>query len=631
MSTDYLKFHSIPSGRHKDKHHIVIVGAGIIGVCTAYYLVRHPEYDPEKFHITVIESKRVAGGASGKAGGLLALWAFPQQLVPLSFELHQELSDMYNGTQEWGYRRLTTVQLEGDLTLDEAANGNGSDDFAVTDSAHAGHNGNGFLLHSSDDDDEDYDDSVDPLHKGESQENEEIFKKTTKQRSNSASSSSSTVISDRPPKKTSRSSRSKLSGATSTPLENSTSNAEIMGLISDSNTNASSARSSVSNAPSVSSTNTTFDDHALNHASRTSSAANTIGSNHDEGSSTSETSSHKSPRLLVTQAGQGSPTLQPQSGYNTRSRRQLPSKLPANLNWINSNIITNCSSLGGTDTTAQVHPYKFTNFILKKAVEDSKGSIELILGKVGEITYSMETGQATGIKYKPTSVKDDHRHKKLITLYGDQIVLTVGPWTSKILPDCPILGLRAHSITISPHEDQPVSPYAIFSEFKTGPFSYISPEIYARQDEVYVCGEGDSAVDVPETTDDVEVVKSKCDELFRQVGKISPNLRRGHILKRQACYLPVLDVPSSSGPLIGETNVENLYLASGHSCWGINNAPGTGKIMSELLLDGDVTSADILTLDPLLYFDASVLISDEEDDDDDEEEEEDDDDDNRDE
>lgn len=207
-----------------------------------------------------------------------------------------------------------------------------------------------------------------------------------------------------------------------------------------------------------------------------------------------------------------------------------------------------------------------------------------------------------------------------IDLEGDKIILSVGPWTSKILPDCPISGLRAHSITIAPFKDQSVSPYAIFTEFKTGPTSYISPEIYARKDEVYVCGEGDSAVDVPETSDDVQVVNSKCDELFNQVSKISPNLRNGKILKKQACYLPVLDVPSSSGPLIGETNVEHLFLCSGHSCWGINNAPATGKIMSELLLDGKVKLADISSLDPSLYFDASVLLS--EDDESEEEEEE---------
>ena len=88
---------------------------GIIGVCTAYYLTRHPSFSPEKHHITVLESKRVAGGASGKAGGLLATWAFPQQIVPLSFQLHQELSDEFDGENEWDYRRLTTVSLEADV------------------------------------------------------------------------------------------------------------------------------------------------------------------------------------------------------------------------------------------------------------------------------------------------------------------------------------------------------------------------------------------------------------------------------------------------------------------------------------------------------------------------------------
>lgn len=457
--SDYLQFNSVPSGRHKGKKHIIIVGAGIIGVCIAYFLVKHPKFDPKKYHITIIESKRVAGGASGKAGGLLALWAFPQQIVPLSFNLHQELANLYNGEEEWGYRRLTTVSLEGDIS------------------------------HLPDDSDNEEDE--------EGLENDPA---STTKRSSTADSDS---LDDKPPKKTSRASRSL-----------------------------------------------------------------------------------------------------------TRDRKPK-NKLPTDLTWISAALIESCLTLGGTDSTAQVHPYKFTNFLLRKAVEDSDGAVELILGKVNQIIYSMETGVATGVSYEPTSVKNSTDTEKT-SLYGDQIVLAVGPWTSKILPDCPISGLRAHSITVAPFKDQPVSPYAIFTEFKTGPVSYISPEIYARQDEVYVCGEGESTVNVPETSDDVEVVKSKCDELFRQVGKILPNLKKGHILKKQACYLPVLDVPSSSGPLIGETNVEKLYLCSGHSCWGINNGPGTGKIMSEILLDGKVKSADISALDPSLYFDASVLVSDDE-------------------
>lgn len=466
--SDYLNFRSVPSDRSKDKIHIVIVGAGIIGCCTAYFLVTHPKYDPEKYHITILESKRVAGGASGKAGGLLALWAFPHQIVPLSFGLHQQLASLYNGEKEWGYRRLTTVSLEGDLS--QLTEEDLEDDDEDEEDEETGNNGkaNGDQKHAS---------------------------------TMSQSSSASSTASDK-----------------------------------------------------------------------------------------------KNPRRYSNRS-------------NTRSSRHSHNKLPEDLNWINSSLINSCSELGGPDTTAQVHPYKFTNFILKKAVELSKGSIELILGKVKEIEYSVETVSASGVKYEPTSIKDtDNVKDNLVELAGDQIVMTVGPWTSKILPDCPISGLRAHSITVAPFKDQPVSPYAIFTEFKLDSTSYVSPEIYARQDEVYICGEGDSAVDVPETTDDVEVVTAKCDDLFAQVSKFSPNLRKGHILKRQACYLPVLEVPTSSGPLIGETNVNNLFLCSGHSCWGINNAPGSGKIMSELLLDGKCTSARINSLDPSLYFDASVLV-----------------------
>ncbi|CAI4482552.1 AEL_collapsed_G0023890.mRNA.1.CDS.1 [Saccharomyces cerevisiae] len=125
--------------------------------------------------------------------------------------------------------------------------------------------------------------------------------------------------------------------------------------------------------------------------------------------------------------------------------------------------------------------------------------------------------------------------------------------------------------------------------------------------EVYVCGEGDTLVNIPESSDDVEVVSEKCDELYHYVSKLSPTLSKGHLLRKQACFLPVLNVPTSSGPLIGETNVKDLYIASGHSCWGINNAPATGKLMAEILLDGEATSAEISSLDPKLYFDATIL------------------------
>lgn len=88
-------------------------GGGIIGTTTAYFLTRHPKFNPALHTITLLEAApAIATGASGKAGGLLALWAYPQCLVPLSYRLHAELAAEHNGAQRWGYRRLGCGSIE---------------------------------------------------------------------------------------------------------------------------------------------------------------------------------------------------------------------------------------------------------------------------------------------------------------------------------------------------------------------------------------------------------------------------------------------------------------------------------------------------------------------------------------
>jgi len=67
-------------------------------------------------------------------------------------------------------------------------------------------------------------------------------------------------------------------------------------------------------------------------------------------------------------------------------------------------------------------------------------------------------------------------------------------------------------------------------------------------------------------------------------------------LKKQACYLP--SVVGGNGPLIGETGVRGLLMATGHTCWGIQNSCATGKLISEFVFDGKAKSAKIGGLDP---------------------------------
>lgn len=55
------------------KRKIVLIGGGIIGVSSAYYLTQSAKYDQENTEIVIVEGSGIAAGASGKAGGLLAL------------------------------------------------------------------------------------------------------------------------------------------------------------------------------------------------------------------------------------------------------------------------------------------------------------------------------------------------------------------------------------------------------------------------------------------------------------------------------------------------------------------------------------------------------------------------------
>src|SRR5262245_49901137 len=83
---------------------IVICGGGAIGVAIAYFASLRGARP------IVIERHAVAGAASGKSGGFLALdWCRGSpldQLARRSFQLHADLSAKLGNP--WSYRRLAT-------------------------------------------------------------------------------------------------------------------------------------------------------------------------------------------------------------------------------------------------------------------------------------------------------------------------------------------------------------------------------------------------------------------------------------------------------------------------------------------------------------------------------------------
>ncbi|KAF9815206.1 hypothetical protein IEO21_04723 [Rhodonia placenta] len=354
---------------------IVIIGGGIIGCTTAYYLCSHPTFAASGTTVTLLEASvyGVAQGASGKAGGLIAKWAYPKELVNVSFPEHVRLAREHNGAQRWGWRFVECGSWEG---------------------------------------------------RGES-------------------------------------------------------------------------------------------------------------AREDTGTGVGKGGERKS--LEKTNGLDASP--------NAKKRAQTG--LPDDLTWVKAELTDAYSPMAPAGATAQVHPRLFTTSMLELAQE--KG-LEFVAGKASAIEIDNAAGSVTGVTYTERGAGSATR-----TIPATHVILAAGAWSPQIHPAVPITGTRAHSITIHPRDG---------------------------------------------TVDDVEVDQNACESIREHVASISAELRDGAVDKRQACFLPV--VSTGGGPIVGEATsiAKGLVIATGHTCWGICNAPGTAKAVAELVMEGKIKCANLKNLQP---------------------------------
>jgi glycine/D-amino acid oxidase-like deaminating enzyme len=236
------------------------------------------------------------------------------------------------------------------------------------------------------------------------------------------------------------------------------------------------------------------------------------------------------------------------------------------------------AALGTTETTAQVHPRRFTQALLDAA--RARGT-ELRAGAVEDVVQ--RDGAARGVRIGGETVE------------ADAVVLAIGPWTGRLagrLPLPRIGGLKGHSVTLAAGG---VPAHALFVDYRTADGRHLEPEIFPRPDgEVYVCGMADPAP-LPDSPEAVEVSEASCAVLARAAGRVSSALASARVVLRQACYRPVTD---DGLPLIGRVpGVPGAYIATGHGPWGILNAPATGQALAELITGGS-GSIDLGPFDP---------------------------------
>jgi glycine/D-amino acid oxidase-like deaminating enzyme len=180
---------------------------------------------------------------------------------------------------------------------------------------------------------------------------------------------------------------------------------------------------------------------------------------------------------------------------------------------------------------------------------------------------------------------------------GDAVVIAMGPWSilmARALPLPAVFGYKGHSLVFETGGKIPAE--ALFLEYRELSGEILTPELFPRADgTTWVCAvstAGPVPVDPANVAPD-QGAHARIEALCRN---ISPAFAAAPIKARQACFRPVTE---DGLPLIGALpGIEGAYVATGHSVWGMLNAPATGEAMSELILDGAARRIDLAPFAP---------------------------------
>ena len=259
--------------------------------------------------------------------------------------------------------------------------------------------------------------------------------------------------------------------------------------------------------------------------------------------------------------------------------------------WLNDSVAIT-GQIGSPQTTALVEPRAFTRGLMRAAEADGA---------------ELQTGVAVDLARSGSSVDgvvlDDGE-----VVEGDAVVIAMGPWSilaSRWLPLPGVYGFQGHSLVFETGDSVPAE--ALFLEYQEASGEVLTPEVFARADgTVWACAVSSTS---PLPVDPASVVAdegahARLEALCRS---LSPALASAPIRARQACFRPVTE---DGVPLMGRVpGVEGAYIATGHSVWGMLNAPASGEAMAELILDGVTSQVNLTPFAPgrLKAFDPARL------------------------
>jgi glycine/D-amino acid oxidase-like deaminating enzyme len=255
--------------------------------------------------------------------------------------------------------------------------------------------------------------------------------------------------------------------------------------------------------------------------------------------------------------------------------------LPAQLDWLSDGVVI-ASRLGTAETTAIVHPRAFTAAMMSAA---QRYGAELRQGRVSGIVRREDGLAVVGVEVDG------------VVIEADAVVLAMGPWSLRAtewiaLP--PVFGRRSPSLVYDTGMDIPAE--ALFLDYHDASGAVVAVEVFPRaHGNTLVTAFSDEAP-LPRDPAAVTPDPSELDRLQAICERLSPIFSANRIVARQACFRPVTE---DGLPLIGKVpQIEGSFVATGHSVWGILNAPATGEALAELVTDGIARSTDLRPFDP---------------------------------
>jgi glycine/D-amino acid oxidase-like deaminating enzyme len=251
----------------------------------------------------------------------------------------------------------------------------------------------------------------------------------------------------------------------------------------------------------------------------------------------------------------------------------------AELDWLSDEIVIG-AQLSTPETTAMVNPRSFTRTMMHAAEQHGA---------------KLRNGEVTGLARRGDTITGADVDGE--TIAADAVVITLGPWSLRAaqwlrLPL--VYGLQSPSLVYDTAEDVPAE--ALFLDYRDEDGNAVTVEVFPRADgSTHVCAFASQA-SLPMNPADVRPEPRAIDKLQALCERLSPAFRPERIIARQACFRPVTQ---DGLPLLGNVPGSNgAFIATGHSVWGILNAPATGEAMAALIAEGSAKTTDLTPFDP---------------------------------